>query len=771
MLLGSRFKKKRFFLRLVLLTTLLCIIGVLTTTLLYSDIYSGAMNGMLRDENLKSLERLSAAFDGQLRQIQQLSVYLSQNFDIYEYLHGDTYDVNVASRSSLMLKSVRYMNDYLYSVYLYNRATDDYLLAGESKIDIRQFTQRTPAPVAAQGPLDIVFSTITPQAVNDLSSPMRTVSLIFMNGPVGGIVRDRAVIMNLDCRAINKDFLGKYGDLTMLADERGNVLFHSYNYAVDDSIASSPYYQRIVAEGMGNGSFESAFQGETAVVTYIKSDLTGLTMINIKPYGALMGAVAEKRNLILLISAVTLLVLGLFAYIASINLYKPIRKMADMAARSRFGHKSDGVEELRMISRVLDESEEAIRELEHRSEDQGAKLREDYLRRLLCSNASDAVPPTGLGLRFDNLRIAAASIDNYQNLNETRRCDCEATLIRLAREHLCQGFHCEVVNLFDGMAALFLNGEGPGGDPGQMLFALEGMKKAVSNAAGITLTVGLGGFAQSPEQCTGAYREALDMVKYRFLLGFNKLICREKIEERMLTGLRYPAELEETLTQAVMQNKKQEFACALESLTDLLRNYVYPESVRVLFQAVLSCLNAVNLVVGQENRQFSSCAEDFFNAFRHFETVDQAKSWLISVFEDYEKFVSEINSLKNNRHLEMVDKAQRHICVNFTDINLTVESIAERFGYTPYYFSRIYKEITGVNINDYIRQVRIGRAKHLLGATSLKVSDIPEKVGFTNASYFCSAFRKDVGLTPTAYREYMASRSAESGNPYQESIQ
>ena len=89
------------------------------------------------------------------------------------------------------------------------------------------------------------------------------------------------------------------------------------------------------------------------------------------------------------------------------------------------------------------------------------------------------------------------------------------------------------------------------------------------------------------------------------------------------------------------------------------------------------------------------------------------------------------------------------------DFNLTVETLADLVGYTPYYFSRIFKEITGTNVSDFIKQVRLNKAKDLLKQDENRISDIPGMVGFINISHFYTVFKKEVGLTPAAYRDYI----------------
>lgn len=72
---------------------------------------------------------------------------------------------------------------------------------------------------------------------------------------------------------------------------------------------------------------------------------------------------------------------------------------------------------------------------------------------------------------------------------------------------------------------------------------------------------------------------------------------------------------------------------------------------------------------------------------------------------------------------------------------------------SPSYVGRLYKQHTMKTIVDVIQTVRLERAMALLGQTHLAISDIAERTGFTNTSYFHRTFKKHFGLTPTDYRK------------------
>ena len=84
---------------------------------------------------------------------------------------------------------------------------------------------------------------------------------------------------------------------------------------------------------------------------------------------------------------------------------------------------------------------------------------------------------------------------------------------------------------------------------------------------------------------------------------------------------------------------------------------------------------------------------------------------------------------------------------------LTLDALSAAVHTSKYYLCREFRKKTGMTINDYIKSVRIMRAKKLLETTTDSVSNIALSVGFINFSHFSSAFKNTCGMPPSAYRK------------------
>ncbi len=92
---------------------------------------------------------------------------------------------------------------------------------------------------------------------------------------------------------------------------------------------------------------------------------------------------------------------------------------------------------------------------------------------------------------------------------------------------------------------------------------------------------------------------------------------------------------------------------------------------------------------------------------------------------------------------------------------LTISQIAEAVGASPAHMQRAFRARFGVTIVAYVQGLRLARAKDLLRATDMTVTEVAFATGFNDHGYFTRLFSRAVGLAPTRYR---AASRAESGD-------
>lgn len=84
---------------------------------------------------------------------------------------------------------------------------------------------------------------------------------------------------------------------------------------------------------------------------------------------------------------------------------------------------------------------------------------------------------------------------------------------------------------------------------------------------------------------------------------------------------------------------------------------------------------------------------------------------------------------------------------------INVQDICDAIGLERTHFYRIFKEITGMSMHQYIISLKIKRACYFLTNSSLSYSEIAYYCGYSSEQYFSIAFKKNIGMSPSSYRK------------------
>lgn len=111
---------------------------------------------------------------------------------------------------------------------------------------------------------------------------------------------------------------------------------------------------------------------------------------------------------------------------------------------------------------------------------------------------------------------------------------------------------------------------------------------------------------------------------------------------------------------------------------------------------------------------------------------------------------------------QIVRKVQRWIEQNYASLYVSLDSVAEMLSISPAYLSSIFKKYSGTNFSDFLSDVRTNAAKELLKDPLRSMGEIATMTGYENGSYFCRAFKKKTGFTPSEYRKSRGYRGGEA---------
>lgn len=99
-----------------------------------------------------------------------------------------------------------------------------------------------------------------------------------------------------------------------------------------------------------------------------------------------------------------------------------------------------------------------------------------------------------------------------------------------------------------------------------------------------------------------------------------------------------------------------------------------------------------------------------------------------------------------------IREARTILAENF-DKHITIPQLARQAGINEAKLKEGFKELYGHGIHTYLLQLRLEKAQHLLLTTEMTVTDITYHIGYSHVTHFTTLFKKEIGLTPTAWRK------------------
>lgn len=90
--------------------------------------------------------------------------------------------------------------------------------------------------------------------------------------------------------------------------------------------------------------------------------------------------------------------------------------------------------------------------------------------------------------------------------------------------------------------------------------------------------------------------------------------------------------------------------------------------------------------------------------------------------------------------------------------DITLDVLADFAHISKYHLEHMFKAYYGISPMQYLCRRRVEEARYLLANTDNSLSQIYQQVGFSSPSYFCQAFKRLTGVTPSEYRKSRAKR-------------
>ena len=277
-----------------------------------------------------------------------------------------------------------------------------------------------------------------------------------------------------------------------------------------------------------------------------------------------------------------------------------------------------------------------------------------------------------------------------------------------------------------------------------------GIKNLIKMTTPQTLTFGVSSRCKDLMQLTQGYKEAEIALKYRLLGGNNKVFFFDEIHQGENITFTYPFNIEKELLAAVQNRDYAKADLAICKLASYIGHYeiISPDYIYKVCNELLMMTFRLVFDLGADMSKVFDANRIATDVIRQNRTIDQLFSWLKSI---YNEIIDEMVRSQSQNKKSIIGSIKRYIDEHYQD-EINLDDLADHFQYNSSYLSQLFKNETGLNIFNYLTEVRIYNAKVLLHDKDARIYEVCRKVGYQDAKYFSQVFRKVTGMTPVEYR-------------------
>ena len=278
-----------------------------------------------------------------------------------------------------------------------------------------------------------------------------------------------------------------------------------------------------------------------------------------------------------------------------------------------------------------------------------------------------------------------------------------------------------------------------------LLAACEEAKKEVEKKTDLSTTIGLGRPQSVLSNLNISAKEAEAALRYRYLLGYNTVIPIDFVEPENFISYSYPARKESLLVHTAVAG---EYEYAKILLNQILETLSGPNKLpqRLLPKIIINMVISISRYASEQHMDVETRFREFFNfsEILQISTISETRSYMEQALYS---FCGHIAAMRTEKADRMVQEVARYIETNYYE-GITAEKMALERQTTTQYLENNFKERMKVSVAGQITNIRMLRAKEILGAEDVEDDVVAARVGYRDVRIFRSVFRRREGKTP-----------------------
>lgn len=559
------------------------------------------------------------------------------------------------------------------------------------------------------------------------------------------------------------------GQLFIL-DRDGNVVTHNDKSQLYRNLSSSPYIRQLLDKG-GSGADSVKLDNVRQSVFYRTSDYTGWTLVSMMPESKLLEPIKVTRNLLLAFAGIMVVLALLTLFVINRRTFQPLERLAGKLSRTyktadgKAG--AGGRLDMDYLETVFDQMVLDREHLEQHVRDSKPMLKWKIMMDMLTGSRRDYESVRHhldfLGARLFPSRYLVCTAELHMEEHRRPRDEALYTYVfcNVAEDFIGNEHAGMAIDLGEGRAAVLISfAEGDAEQNHLRALALmELVKDVMARQFKLDVAVGVGRSRESMGEIPLSYDESQKALRYKMIFGRRSVISIEDILPPDRQDYYRLSRMAEPVLEALKQADGARLAAQLsEMFREAVDSNLPPELIRQMCCDILVKAQQTVSLIGVDPDLAMEPLQTVYEQIVACDNWQEAEGIAAGALERLAAQVAE-RRMHRGRN-ETIERMLDYIREHYREPDLSLDRLAEHFGLTPPYISKLFKDYTECNFIDHLIDIRIRAALKLLQDKSIRINDVSEAVGYTNSRSFLRTFKKYTGLTPTEYRERPQEASA-----------
>ncbi len=720
-----------------------------------------------QESTLSSLKRCCDMIDGRLMETKVLTDQISNAASTDNLVYSENPDIDPRTIVKMMdfsdkLKASLYPNNFVNDVFVYFKGPKLVVGSNETYFNYSQFYDAF-----------FHYADMTPDSWNQLIEGIRGDSrflpsatimryqkadrmLVYLKG-FPDYTGSKGTIVTLIpeskiISAIKDTYLEEYGWFR-ITDAKGKTVL-SYKNGIEVELPPDIELEE------GSGSRDITIDGRKYLLSSITSPYNGWNYIGMLPYSAVMKKADGLYNTTLMTTSLCLMTGLAGVIILTSKKSKHVKNLANILTNKLNIQYMGRNKDIKLIDKSLSGLLDANASMKNNFQFLLPMLRNTFVEKLLKGELSSDEEIEWTLSQFNLPELAGSktvvcakiqSGDQPDMQNDLVRFNSAKLMLEDVFSRLFGSFYSYNANFNSNVYVIKLGNRDTDFPNKYLDEELNRICQSMYAAYDISIILSIGMVFENLSDAALSYNSANEAMDNNILLNNKNVLWYNDVK----TGedsFFYPIEYEVQL----LNNLKEGNFKKVEYILD----YIYKENydrrklshfmAKSLINEIYSTLVKTNTILKLESDPEGKLVGELILK------IERQHNSVEKIFKEYNSIcrnICEIVGRAKNSNItsHKVDIIVRYVEANFSNLDLNLTTLADKFGFAPPYLSKIFKENTGENFSAYLENLRIKKGCELLIQCE-NIEEVSRKAGYNSINAFRKAFKSNMGITPSDYR-------------------